>query len=401
MMSYIGKILIIVENLPVPVDTRVWQEANTLAEAGYKISIICPKGKECEKSYEVINNISIYRHPIPVEGNDLPGYIIEYSAALFWEIILAFKVFFAEGFDVIHACNPPDNIFLIGAIFKLFGKKFVFDHHDINPELYMAKFKKKGIFHRILLIFEKFTFKVADISIATNESFKNIAIHRNQMPHEKIFIVRNGPCFKRLKIYPPINELKKGKKYLISYIGVIGQQDGLDYLLDAARYIRDIKGRDDIFYAILGDGPYLLKLKEKCSSYNLDDIFEFKGMLYGDNMLNYLNTADICVSPDEFNEMNDKSTMNKIMEYMALGKPIVQFDMKEGKYSAGEASLYAKPNDSMDFAKKILFLLDNEELRIKMGQFGRKRVDNELKWDKTKLNLIKAYDALFNYKREE
>jgi len=397
-MVYAGKrkhVLIIVENLPVPFDTRVWQEATALTEAGYKISIICPTGKGYEKKFELLNNITIYRHSLPKEGNRTLGYLIEYSAALFWEFLLSLKIFFKEGFDVIHACNPPDNIVLIGAFYKLFGKKFVFDHHDINPELYIAKFNKKDFFYKLLLLFEKLTFKFADVSIATNESYKEIAVNRGKMPPDKVFVVRSGPDLNRLKIQPPNKTIKRNKKYMVGYVGVIGKQEGIDYLLEAAKYIKEVKARNDIFFGIVGGGPYLEEAKRKCKDYGLDEIFEFTGRVSDEKMLEYLNTADICVNPDEYNEMNDKSTMNKILEYMALGKPIVQFDLKEGRYSAQEASLYAQNNNSIDLAEKILFLLDNKELREQMGEYGKNRIYQELKWDKTKLNLIQVYDFLF------
>jgi glycosyltransferase involved in cell wall biosynthesis len=391
----VKKILIIVENLPVPFDTRVWQEATTLTENGYKVSVICPKGKGYEKSYEVINDVSIYRHSMPKEGNGAVGYIVEYSAALFWEFILSLKILLKEGFDVIHACNPPDDIFLIQAFYKLFGKKFVFDHHDINPELYIAKFGKKDVFYNLLLLFERLTFAFADISIATNESYKKIAIERGRMKPEEVFIVRSGPKLERLKILPPDEIIKRHRKYMVGYLGVIGKQEGIDYLLEAAQYIRNIKGRDDIFYGIVGSGPYLKEAINKCHEMKLDDIIEFTGRVPDDVMLRYLNTADVCVNPDEYNEMNDKSTMNKVLEYMALGKPIVQFELTEGKFSAQDASLYSKNNDSKDLAEKILELIDNDEKRKTMEIYGRNRIENELKWDITKLNLLKAYKYLF------
>ncbi|MEI8390031.1 MAG: glycosyltransferase family 4 protein [bacterium] len=396
MTEYAGKkILIIVENLPIPFDTRVWQEANTLTEAGYKVSIICPTGKGFEKKYEVLNGISIYRHDLPKDGSGSISYLVEYSAALFWEFVIALKILFKEGFDVIQACNPPDNIFLIGAFFKLFGKKFVFDHHDINPELYIAKFNKKDFFYNLLIIFERLTFFFADISLATNESYKEIAIKRGKMNPKKVFIVRSGPKLERMKIQAPNENIKRGKKYMVGYVGVIGKQEGLDYLIDAAKYIRDEKGRDDIFYGIVGAGPYLDEVKAKCVSLGLDDIVEFTGRVSDEVMLEYLNTSDVCVNSDEYNEMNDKSTMNKIMEYMSLGKPIVQFDLKEGKNSAKEASLYANNNDFIDMAEKIIYLINNDEIRQKMGFYGRERIENELKWDKTKLALLDAYHYLF------
>ena len=398
-MAYVGKILIIVENLPVPFDARVWQEANTLTKAGYKVSIICPVGKGYEQKHEVINGIPIYRYPLPLEGNGVLGYLIEYSSSLIWQALLSVKVLFCEGFDVIQACNPPDNIFIIGFFYKLFGKKFVFDHHDINPELYIAKYKKKDFFYKLLLLFEKLTFKCAAISLATNQSYREIAIKRGGMDSKKVFIVRSGPNLDRLRILKKNNELKEGKRYLIGYVGVIGQQEGLDYILESARYIKFQKNRNDILFAVIGDGPHLNEIKNKCSDLGLNDIFKFAGRVPDNEMLEYLNTADLCVNPDEYNEMNDKSTMNKIMEYMALGKPIVQFDLKEGKYSAQDASLYAKNNDPIDMAEKILYLLEDEVLRKKMGEYGRNRIETALNWDKTKAPLIKAYDYLFNYNR--
>ncbi len=399
-MDYAGKILIIVENLPVPFDTRVWQEANALTEAGYKVSIICPKGKGYNKSFERINNISVYRHPMPNEGSGVVSYVIEYSCALFWELVLSTKILFKEGFDVIHACNPPDNIFLIGFLFKLLGKKFVFDHHDINPELYEAKFNKRGFLYDVLVLLEKLTYKSCDISIATNESYREIAIKRCGMNPEKVFIVRSGPDLKRIKIQPSINALKQGKKYMVGYLGVIGKQEGLDYLINAANYILKEKNRDDILYCIIGSGPYLNELKAHCTKLGLDDHIIFTGRIPDKEMLEYLNTADVCVNPDEYNEMNDKSTMNKVLEYMALGKPIVQFDLKEGRYSAQDASLYAKNNDHKDLAEKIICLLDNSELRSAMKQSGLERINSYLQWTKQKTYLIQAYEMLLNNKSQ-
>lgn len=302
------KVLIIVENLPVPFDTRVWQEANALKEEGYKVSIICPIGKGYTERNEVINGISIYRHSLPMEGHGKIGFLVEYSIALLLEFMLSLKIFFKEGFDVIHACNPPDNIFLIGAFYKLFGKKFIFDHHDLNPELYFAKFGTKNFFYNLLLLFEWLTFQFADVSLATNESYKEIAIKRGGMNPEKVFVVRSGPNLKRLVIQPPNNEIKRNKEYMVGYLGVIGKQEGIDYLLEAAKYIREKKGRDDIFFGIVGGGTYLEEAKERCIQLGINDIVEFTDRVSDEKMLEYINTADVCVNPDEFNEMNDKST---------------------------------------------------------------------------------------------
>ena len=388
-------ILIIVENLPVPFDTRVWQEATTLVENGYTVSVICPKGKGYDKEFEVLQGVNIYRHDLPTEGNGLVGYIREYGTALKEQIRLAKKVYKEVGFNVIQGCNPPDNIYMVANRFKKYGVKYVFDHHDICPELFEAKFKKKGLLYQSQIFLEGKTYKNCDIAFVTNESYKKIAIERGKMNPKNVFVLRSGPKLERLKIQKPKNEIKRGKRYMVGYLGVIGQQEGIEYLLEAAKYIKESKGRNDIFYGIVGGGPHLEALKQKCKEMKIDDIFEFTGRVSDQVMLDYLNTADVCVNPDEYNEMNDKSTMNKILEYMALGKPIVQFDLTEGKYSAQKASLYAKPNDSKDLAEKIIFLLDNEEKRVEMGQYGMNRIKNELSWEHTSKELLRGYDSLF------
>ncbi len=390
------RVLFIVENLPSPFDRRVWQEATTLNSAGYEISIICPKGKGYEKSYEVIDDIHIYRHSLPTEAEGAWGYLLEYSAALFWEFTLSLRVLFTRGFDAIHACNPPDNIFIIGGFFRLFGKKFLFDHHDINPELYEAKFGRRDFFYKVMLAWERWTFKTAQISIATNESYKKIAIERGGMPEDKVFVVRSGPKLDRLKVIPPVESLKQGRKYLVGYVGVMGAQEGIDYLLKAARYIVKEMQRTDIHFGLVGGGTSLSEMKEYAAELGISDYVTFTGRVPDQELLEMLNTADVCVNPDVVNEMNDKSTMNKIMEYMALAKPIVQFELTEGRFSAQEASLYASKNDAEDMAKKIVELIDDPELREKMGNFGRQRVENELEWKYEAPKLLAAYDALFS-----
>jgi len=389
------KILIIVQNLPVPFDRRVWQEARELVKHGYSVSIICPKGKFYEKSFEVIETIGIYRHPLPIEAEGAWGYLIEYSWSLLWEFALSVKVLWKHGFDAIHACNPPDTIFLIAGFFKLFGKKFLFDHHDINPELYEAKFGKKGFFYRVICWLEKRTFAVCDVSIATNNSYRQIAIQRGGMQPDRVFVVRSGASLERMKIMPPLPHLKHGKRFLVGYVGVMGKQEGLEYLLEAIAHITQTLHRKDIHFTLIGGGTHLPFLQKITSEKQLDDNVTFTGRIGDEAMLEILNTADICVNPDKVNAMNDKSTMNKIMEYMSLGKAIVQFDMTEGRFSAGEASLYAKPNDCVDLAEKILALLDNEAMRLQMGAMGRKRVETQLAWEYEAPKLLAAYQKLF------
>ncbi|WP_038007202.1 glycosyltransferase family 4 protein [Terrimonas ferruginea] len=386
-------VLIVVENLPSPFDRRVWQEATTLRENGAAVSIICPKMKGYTKSYEHIDGIDIYRHSLPLEARGAWGYLREYTAALWWEFILAWKIYFKRRFHVIQGCNPPDLIFLVALFFKPFGVKYVFDHHDINPELYIAKYNKKGFFYKFLLLVEKLTFKSASYSIATNESYRQIAIERGGMKPEKVTVVRSGPKLDRLRLTEGNAAFRKGRTFLIGYVGVIGEQEGLDLLLESAAKI--VAQRQDVQFAIVGGGTDLEKIKQLSTQMGLDDYVDFYGRVDDQTLVDVLNTADVCVNPDKPTEMNNLSTMNKIMEYMALKKPIVQFDLKEGRVSAREASLYAENNDTADFADKICWLLDNPEERTRMGEYGYQRILNELSWNHEKTNLLNVYRKVF------
>jgi glycosyltransferase involved in cell wall biosynthesis len=384
------RVLIIVENLPLPFDRRVWLEARTLAAAGAVVSVICPTGKGYETPYEYLEGIHIHRHPL-AEASSKGGYLKEYAAALIAETRLAWKIFFGAGFDVIHACNPPDLIFLVALPFKMLGRKFIFDHHDINPELYEAKFNKRGLFWRLLVLMERVTFLFADVSIATNESYRRIAIQRGKMKPDKVFVVRSGPDVAHLKSTAPNPALKNDRRFLVGYVGVMGEQEGIDLLLAAIDHLVHDLGRDDIQFCLIGGGPSLPELKALCSKLALDAYVTFTGRAPDAQMFEILSTADVCVNPDRVNAMNDLSTMNKIMEYMAFEKPIVQFDVVEGRVSAQGASLYAAKNDPKDFAAKILQLLDNPALRADMGRQGRQRLLKDLSWQTQIPNLIAAY----------
>jgi len=388
------RVLILVENLPSPFDRRVWQEATTLRDAGWTVSIVCPTGRGYEKRFERIDGIDIHRYPLPVEASGAAGYLLEYGAALLWSFVLSWKVMLGRGFDVIHACNPPDLLFLVGAMFKPFGKKFVFDHHDLNPELYEAKFGRRDFLYRVMLALERWTFRTADVSIATNASYRRIAIERGGMAPERVFVVRSGPSLERMKIVPPVESLKRGRRHLVGYVGVMGRQEGIDLLLRAARTIVHGRGSSDVHFGLVGGGTSLEEMKTLARELGVADYVTFTGRVPDADLLAMLNTADVCVNPDVANDMNDKSTMNKIMEYMALGKPIVQFDLAEGRYSAQDASLYARKNDPEDLAAKILELLDDPGRRARMGAYGRRRVENELEWRHEAPKLIAAYDAL-------
>ena len=385
------RVLILVENLPSPFDRRVWQEATTLRSAGYGVSIICPTGKGYEKKFESIDGIDIHRYDLPNEAEGALGYLIEYSAALFWTFLLSLRI----RFDVIHACNPPDLLFLIGGFFKLLGKKFVFDHHDINPELYEAKFGRRDWLYRALLAAEYLSFRTADIVLATNDSYKRIAITRGRVDRSRVFVVRSGPSLVRVRRVPPDDKLKCGRRFLVGYVGVMGAQEGIDCLLRAVRHIVYDLGRTDIQFVLVGGGTSLGEMRALAARLGVAQYVTFMGRVPDDELLRALNTADVCINPDRANEMNDKSTMNKIMEYMALSKPIVQFDLTEGRYTALESSVYARRGDDVDFGNLIVALLDDPELRKAMGEFGYKRVRNELEWRYQVRDLLTAYEALW------
>jgi glycosyltransferase involved in cell wall biosynthesis len=387
------KVLIIVENLPLPFDRRVWLEARTLKAAGAQVSIICPTGKGYEAAEEVIEGIRIYRHPLPLEAKGGFGYIREYWAALTAETWLAWKAFRNGGFDVIQGCNPPDLIFLVALPFKLLGRKFIFDHHDINPELYEAKFGRRDLFWRLLKLAERLTFLTADVSIATNESYRDIAVTRGGMPADKVYVVRSGPDVSRIKPAPPNEALRNGRRYLLGYVGVMGDQEGIDLLLESMRHIVHDLGRTDIQLTLAGSGPSLDGLKALKSQLKLDEYVTFLGRVPDADLFELLSTADVCVNPDRVNPMNDLSTMNKIMEYMAFEKPIVQYEVREGRFSAQDASLYAVKNDPVDFAARILDLLSDDARRDEMGRYGRERVVRDLCWQRQIPALLNAYLA--------
>ena len=390
------RILIVVENLPVPLDRRVWLESQSLIEAGYQVSVICPMGRGWTKPYEEIEGVHIYRYPEPVEAHaGALAYAREYLHSLWHWFRLARKVRRERGFDVIHGCNPPDLVFLLAWRYRLAGVRYLFDHHDVCPELFEAKFDKKGLLYRIMLMWERITFASADVSIATNESFKKIAIRRGKMKPEDVFIVRSAPKVNKFLPGPGDPAYRKGAKTLMGYVGVIGQQEGMDLLIEAAHHLIHKLGHDDVHFVIVGFGPHLEEVKRDAAEHGLSDYFTFTGALYDTELLAALNEMDIGVSPDPHNAMNDISTMNKVMEYMTLERPLVQFDLTEGRASAGDASLYARHNDPVDFAEKLAELIENPALRAEMGQRGRKRVLEKLSWEHSVPHLLAAYDRIF------
>jgi glycosyltransferase involved in cell wall biosynthesis len=389
----------IVQNESVPFDRRVWQQARALHSAGATVTIISPITRQDEARYEQLEGIHIYRHPIWFEARNPLGYLIEYSMSYFWQMILALRIYARAGFDLIHACNPPDLIFLVAVVFKPFGVKLIFDQHDISPELYEAKFGRRDVIWSALVLAERLTFLTADVVIATNESYRRIAISRGKKNRDKVFVVRNGPDLSRLKIVPSNNLWKRGRTYLVGYVGVIGQQEGIDLLLLAVDHIVRVLHREDIQFCIVGSGPNLFQCKREAIKLNLSDVVTFAGRVSDSVLFEMLSTADVCVNPDRVTTFSDQSTMIKILEYMAFGKPIVQFEVTEGRFTAQSASLYAKPNDPVDFATQIIRLVESPELRSCMGQAGLTRIEKELSWERQIPNLFAAYARVLE--REE
>lgn len=389
------KVLIIVENGPYPPDTRVRNEALALYEQGHEVTVLCPRDEGYSRFHEVIDGIRVYRHPQIKQGGTRMGYLWEYGFALFWEFLFTWWIYLRHGFHVVQGCNPPDDIFLIALPFKLLGVKYIFDHHDANPELYISKYGKRGFLYKILLGLEKLSYRSSDVVIATNASYKELAIARGGLSPEHVFIVRNGPG-ESFRALPPNPALKYGKPYLVGYVGNMDVQDGLDTLIDVAAHVKNL-GRRDVHFTCVGGGPQLAELQRMVKDKNLEEMINFTGRVPDEELLGILSTADVCANPDKPCQMNDISTMIKIMEYMALGKPIVQFDSKEGRFSAQEASLYATTENKVhDFADKILWLLDKPEERRKMGEYGRDRIEKELAWKHSVPSLIAAYERAFN-----
>jgi glycosyltransferase involved in cell wall biosynthesis len=397
MKKYAGKILIIVQNLPIPFIRRVWLEAQTLRDNGYKVSVICPKSQEYPKSYEVIDEIAIYRYKIPFLSEGVLSYFFEFTYSFLVTAFLSLKVLLREGFDVIQSCNPPDTCFLFASFYRMFGKQFVFDHHDLSPEMFLAKYNRKdGFLYRGLLFLERLTMQTARVVISTNESYRTIAITRGRKQPEDVFALRTGPDFTNLKIQPREDELKCGRQYLICYLGEMCPQDGIDYLLHSADYLVNHLRRKDVLFVLMGGGPSMKKFKMMSEEMGLSDYVKFTGRIPDFDVCRYLSTADVCVDPDPWSEWADNSTMNKIMEYMTFGKPIVAFDLKEGRVSAQDAAVYVEPNDFKSFAIEINKLLQNPVTRRIMGESGLRRVREKLAWRHTHRPLLEAYDKIFN-----
>jgi glycosyltransferase involved in cell wall biosynthesis len=387
-------VCIIVENLPVPLDRRVWREACTLRDAGYRVSVICPKGNgEASASYQNLDGIEIHRHRM-WEASGVAGYLLEYIWALAAEIFLALRVFARTRFRILQACNPPDTIFVIALLLKPLGVRFIFDHHDLAPELFESKFgDRMGLLRRLTAFLERCSLRAARVSIATNESFKDVAVRRGGKRGQDVFVVRNCPDLKSLGGRERVRERKNADSFLVVYVGFMGSQDGLPLLIEAIEQIVKRERRRDTQFVLVGGGSELPRLRALARDRELDAYVVFTGQVRYEQVAQYLSMADIGVAPDPKTAMNDKSTMIKILEYMAYGLPVVLFDLEEGRRIAGAAALYATPNDPADFANQIGRLLNSEALRRELGEFGRMQIEERLNWDAEKAVLLEAYEA--------
>jgi len=386
-------VLILVQNLPVPFDRRVWQEALALTGAGYQVHVVCPRTREHPRRRETLSGVRIYRYPPGPEARRLAAYLVEYAIAILAQLSLALRIRLRHRLRVVQICNPPDLLFLVALPLIALGSRLIYDHHDACPELMTAKGHREDSWPvRLVALFERITYRCCDVSIETNESYRDIALGRGRMSDENVFVVRSAPETSRFAGARPDGRWRHGRRHLVAYVGVMGLQDGLDYLIDAARAIICDWERDDIQFVLVGAGPEFPRLRERARSLGLGDQVLLTGRLPDEDLGAVLATADVCVNPDEANRMNDISTMNKVMEYMALGKPIVQFDLHEGWVSAGEASVYAASNDATSLAKSIVELIDDPHLRARMGQIGQQRLTTELSWDLQVPHLLAAYD---------
>jgi glycosyltransferase involved in cell wall biosynthesis len=393
-----GRTLILVENLPVPFDRRVWQEARSLAAAGYGVTVICPQGAERDgERHVVLEGIDIYRYPLQTGNGSALSYAREYSSAFVRTAALVRRLDRTARFDVVHACNPPDGLILTALPLRRRGAAFIFDHHDLVPELYVSRFGRKGVLHRATLLAEHLAFRLADVVLSTNESYRRVALERGRKRPEDVFVVRSAPPADRFRPAPPDPALRRGKLHLLAYLGVMGPQDGVDHAL---RALADLRQRRGDWHAIfIGSGDVIGEMKELTKELGLCDDVEFTGRIPDEDVVRILSTADVCLSPDPKNPLNDVSTMNKVVEYMALGRPLVSYELAEARVSAGEAALFATPNDIMDFARCIDQLLDSPEERARMGKAGRKRFEREISWVRSEEQLLAAYERALEGRR--
>jgi glycosyltransferase involved in cell wall biosynthesis len=389
------RILMLIENAPYSWDGRVRREANTLAAAGYKVTVICrqaPGEGWCEQFGPVI----AYQYPPPPSVNGFVGYVLEYAYALIATMLLTCWIAARKGFDCIHAHNPPDLFVLVVGFWKLFGKRLVFDQHDLAPEMYLARFAHRANrhVHQALLVFERLSCRWADQVIVANESCKRLVVNRTGIRPGKVAVVRNGPEKCHLQVAEPLAGLRREPRLLIGYVGVMGRQDGVDYLLRALAHLVRSFQRRDWRCVLVGDGEEVPALKQLAGELGISAQVQFTGWLDYREVPRYIAAMDICVAPDPSNEYSDRSTIIKLMEYMAQARPMVAFDLPEHRVTAGRAALYAAANDELDFARQIARLMDDRELRERLGQLGRTRAASTLAWSQQEQALIGAYERI-------
>jgi glycosyltransferase involved in cell wall biosynthesis len=396
----VSRVLIIVQNLPVPFDRRVWLECQALVRAGHQVAVVCPKGKD-DPSYQVVDTVELYKYRPYAPGGSKLSFITEYAysfAATAWHTLKARR---KGKFAVMQACNPPDIFWPIAMALRAADRtKFVFDHHDLCPELFQSRFADGPMLPYLgLRALERRTHRTADHVISTNDSYRDIAIHRSGKQPEDVTVVRTGPDPDKLKRGPQHPELRRGHEHLVSYIGVMGPQDGVDIVVKAADIVIHEMGRTDIAFTLIGKGDCFDDLVALRDKLGLGGHVEFTGRAPDDLVKRVMSAADVGLSPDPKNPLNDVSTMNKTMEYMSFELPVVAFDLIETKVSAGDAAVYVKPTgdpeqDVRDYAKAIVDLIDDEDTRIRMGELGRNRVEEELAWSHSERAYVGVYQRL-------
>ena len=389
------RVLIIVQNLPVPFDRRVWLECQALISDGHQVAVVCPKGRG-DPAYEVINTVELYKYRPYAPGGSKVGFILEYAYSFLATAWLTLKARRSGRFGVMQACNPPDIFWPIGmALRALDGTRFVFDHHDLSPELYESRFPGgPKLPYRILRALERRTHRTADHVISTNESYRDVAVKRSGKPASKVTVVRTGPDPDQLRRGQDHPELRRGRRFLAAYIGVMGPQDGVDIAVRAADIVVHELGRDDIAFTLIGSGDCFDDLVRMRDELGLAGHVEFTGRAPDELVAQVMSTADVGLSPDPKNPLNDVSTMNKTMEYMAYELPVVAFDLRETRVSAGDAAVYVTPNDVHEYAEAIVALMDSESERARMAKLGRTRVEQELAWSRQRDAYLGVYHDL-------
>jgi glycosyltransferase involved in cell wall biosynthesis len=388
--------VIVVENLPVPFDRRVWQEAQALHRAGWTVSVICPTNADFPKPFEIIDGIAIYRHPLPPEGRGAVAYFREYSTALFHEFRLLFRVQRERGFSIIQACNPPDLTFLAALPFKLIGKRFIYDQHDVSPELFVVKFGNKRLLYRALLFFERMSYLTADRVITANATFKDIAISRGGKSPSQVEVVYGVPDRMRIRRVEPEPGLHGGRKFILGYVGIINEQDGVDHLVRAVAHLVKVVGFCDFRAVVVGSGPALELARSVARSLEVEDFILFTGYLKGETLLAHLSAFDIGIIPDPLNEANDLMSMNKVFEYCALGIPTACYPLKETKRLLGEAGVYAPSPDPAGLAKACLSLMQDEALRLRSAAAAAKLSAETFVWENEARKYVATYERVLS-----